>query len=39
MPDIKEESNSISKLQSPFKWLREVDAEDKEWWNLRKMVF
>jgi len=33
MADIKEKSNNIPELQSPFEQLREVDADGKEWWN------
>ena len=35
--NIQSKSN-ISELQSPFEQLREVDAEDKEWWNSRKLA-
>jgi hypothetical protein len=38
MADIKEKSNNIPKLQSPFEQLREVDADGKEWWNSRKLA-
>ena len=38
MADIKQETNNIPDLQSPFEQLREVDAEDKEWWNSRKLA-
>ena len=38
MADIKEKSNNISELQSPFEQLREVDADGKEWWNSRKLA-
>ena len=29
---------NIPELQSPFEQLREVDIEDKEWWNSRKLA-
>ena len=38
MADIKEKSNNIPELQSPFEQLREVDADGKEWWNSRKLA-
>ena len=38
MTDIKEQSNNIPELQSPFEQLREVDADGKEWWNSRKLA-
>ena len=38
MADIKEKSNIIPELQSPFEQLREVDADGKEWWNSRKLA-
>ena len=31
-------NNNIPELQSPFEQLREVDIEDKEWWNSRKLA-
>ena len=37
MADIKEKSNNIPELQSPFDPLREIDADGKEWWNSRKL--
>lgn len=30
--------HNIPELQSPFEQLREVDANDKEWWNSRKLA-
>ncbi len=38
MADIKEKSNNIPELQSPFEQLKEVDADGKEWWNSRKLA-
>ena len=38
MADIKEKSNNILKLQSPFELLKEIDADGKEWWNSRKLA-
>lgn len=32
-----QDTNNIPDLQSPFEQLRKVDAEDKEWWNSRKL--
>ncbi|EIM33287.1 hypothetical protein [Prevotella bivia] len=31
-------TNNIPELHSPFEQLREVDADDKEWWNSRKLA-
>lgn len=31
-------NNNVPELQSPFKQLREVDVEGKEWWNSRKLA-
>ena len=31
-------NDNTSELQSSFEKLREVDAECKEWWNLRKLA-
>ena len=31
-------NENIPELQSPFEQLREVDANDKEWWNSRKLA-
>ena len=33
-----DKDNNITKLQSPFEQLREVDAGGKEWWNSRKLA-
>lgn len=33
---MKDNSNNIPELLSPFDQLREVDGEGKEWWNSRK---
>lgn len=30
--------NNIPELQSPFDQLREVDGDNKEWWNSRKLA-
>lgn len=30
--------NNIPELKSPFKQLREVDADGKEWWNSRRLA-
>lgn len=35
---VKEASNIIPELQSPFEQLREADADGKEWWNSRKLA-
>lgn len=35
---MKDNSNNIPELQSPFDQLREVDGEGKEWWNSRKLA-
>lgn len=32
-------NNNIPELQSPFEQLKEVDAEGKESWNSRKLVW
>lgn len=31
-------SKIIPELHSPFEQLREMDADDKEWWNSRKLT-
>lgn len=31
-------NNNIPELQSPFEQLREVDTDDMEWWNSRKLA-
>ena len=33
-----DKDKNIPELQSPFEQLREVDIEDKEWWNSRKLA-
>lgn len=33
-----QDTTNIPDLQSPFEQLREVDADGKEWWNLRKLA-
>lgn len=38
MSELNQDTNNISELQSPFDQLREVDADDKEWWNSRKLA-
>ena len=35
---MKDNSNNIPELLSPFDQLREVDGEGKEWWNSRKLA-
>lgn len=35
---MKDNSNNIPELQSPFDQLREVDDEGKEWWNSQKLA-
>ena len=37
MADIKQDTNNIPELQSPFEQLREIDADGKVWWNSRKL--
>lgn len=36
--DNMQSNNNIPELKSPFEQLKEVDAEGKEWWNLRKWL-
>ena len=35
---MKDNSNNILELQSPFDQLREVDGEGKEWCNSRRLA-